>query len=104
MSADYVAFLEDDDQWHPERTTVALRALANGDFTSTTQLELEESGSITRINDFPTPSGWFMPISSWQRVGPFNEAYRWLRAYFDAKARARGAANYPADTGGLLPP
>jgi glycosyltransferase involved in cell wall biosynthesis len=77
VSADYVAFLEDDDQWHPERTTVALRALANGDFTSTTQLEMEESGSITRINDFPTPSGWFMPISSWHRVGPFNEAYRW---------------------------
>jgi hypothetical protein len=26
------------------------------------------------------------------------------RAYFDAKARARAAANYPPDTGGLLPP
>jgi hypothetical protein len=24
--------------------------------------------------------------------------------YFDAKARARAAANYPTDTGGLLPP
>ena len=77
VSADYVAFLEDDDQWHPERVNFALRALAHCDFTSTTQLEMEESGFVTRINDFPTPSGWLMPLSSWQRVGPFNEAYRW---------------------------
>jgi phenylpyruvate tautomerase PptA (4-oxalocrotonate tautomerase family) len=33
-----------------------------------------------------------------------GERFKWVRAYFDAKARARAAANYPADTGGLLPP
>jgi phenylpyruvate tautomerase PptA (4-oxalocrotonate tautomerase family) len=33
-----------------------------------------------------------------------GERFRWVRAYFDAKARGRAAANYPADTGGLLPP
>jgi glycosyltransferase involved in cell wall biosynthesis len=77
LDADYVAFLEDDDQWHPERVTFALRALLQCDFTSTTQLEMEESGFITRINDFPTPSGWFMPLASWRRIGAFDETYRW---------------------------
>jgi phenylpyruvate tautomerase PptA (4-oxalocrotonate tautomerase family) len=33
-----------------------------------------------------------------------SERFKWVRAYFDAKARARAAANYPTDTGGLLPP
>jgi hypothetical protein len=33
-----------------------------------------------------------------------GERFKWVRAYFDAKARARAAANYPPDTGGLLPP
>jgi phenylpyruvate tautomerase PptA (4-oxalocrotonate tautomerase family) len=33
-----------------------------------------------------------------------SERFKWVRAYFDAKARARAAANYPLDTGGLLPP
>ena len=32
-----------------------------------------------------------------------SERFKWVRAYFDAKARARAAANYPPDTGGLLP-
>jgi phenylpyruvate tautomerase PptA (4-oxalocrotonate tautomerase family) len=33
-----------------------------------------------------------------------SERFKWVQAYFDAKARARTAANYPLDTGGLLPP
>ena len=33
-----------------------------------------------------------------------SERFKWVRAYFDAKARGRAAANYPADTGGLFPP
>jgi|SRR5271168_4351150 len=33
-----------------------------------------------------------------------GERFKWVRAYFDAKARAYAAAKYPADTGGLLPP
>ncbi len=33
-----------------------------------------------------------------------SERFKWVRAYFNAKARARAAADYPADTGGLLPP
>lgn len=32
-----------------------------------------------------------------------GERVLWSRRYFEAKARAREAAGYPADTGGLLP-
>jgi glycosyltransferase involved in cell wall biosynthesis len=76
-SADCLAFLEDDDHCHPEHVAYALHVLANAGFTSTTQLELDEKGVVARINDFPTPSGWVMPLSSWHRVGPFDETYRW---------------------------
>jgi len=33
-----------------------------------------------------------------------SKRFKWVRAYFDAKARSYAAAKYPADTGGLLPP
>jgi phenylpyruvate tautomerase PptA (4-oxalocrotonate tautomerase family) len=33
-----------------------------------------------------------------------GERFKWVRSYFDAKARAYAAATYPADTSGLLPP
>lgn len=32
-----------------------------------------------------------------------GERFKWVEAYFAAKARERAAAGYPADTGGLLP-
>jgi glycosyltransferase involved in cell wall biosynthesis len=76
LDGDYVAFLEDDDQWHPERVAVTLAALDQGNFVSSTQLEVDPAGSVIRINDFPTPSGWFMPTATWERVGAFNEEYR----------------------------
>ena len=33
-----------------------------------------------------------------------GERFKWVRAYFDAKARSYAAAKYPADAGGLLAP
>src|SRR5262249_6756869 len=41
---DYIAFLEDDDEWHPAKTAYALRVLERCDFVSSTQLEVDESG------------------------------------------------------------
>jgi glycosyltransferase involved in cell wall biosynthesis len=76
-SADYLAFLEDDDVWHPQRMAFALKVLEETEFTSSTQLEVDENGVVARINDFPTPSGWIMPTASWHRIGPFDETYRW---------------------------
>jgi len=76
-SGDYISFLEDDDQWQPQFVELALTALSQGDFVSSTQLEIDEQGSVVRINDFATPSGWLMPVSTWERVGAFDASYRY---------------------------
>lgn len=72
----YVAFLEDDDCWDPRFLSVAMKALETVDFVSSTQLEFDEHEQILRINDFPTPSGWIMPVSTLLAVGKFNEKYQ----------------------------
>jgi hypothetical protein len=72
----YLAFLEDDDEWHPEFLGLALEALKRADFVSSTQLEVDTDGEIISIYDFPTPSGWVMHRAVWDRVGQFDESYR----------------------------
>lgn len=74
---DYMAFLEDDDWWDRNYLTWGLNALKRYDFVSTTQLEVDENGTIMRINDFPTPSGWLMPSSTLRQVGRFDPTMRW---------------------------
>jgi hypothetical protein len=74
---DYLAFLEDDDEWHPRKCAYALRVLERADFVSSTQLEVDELGNALQVNDFPTPSGWLMPMRTWQLIGPFDTHYRW---------------------------
>jgi len=76
-NGDFLAFLEDDDLWLPTFLQEALRALQGADFVSSTQLEVSQQGSVLRINDFPTPSGWVMKRATWESVGFFNEAYRY---------------------------
>lgn len=75
-TGDYVAILEDDDVWHPDHLDVSLRVLEHCAFVSGTQLEVDEEGTVVRINDFPTPTGWVMPRSTWEQVGPFDTSYR----------------------------
>ena len=74
---EYVAILEDDDQWRPEFLGLALAALAQAEFVSSTQLEVNEAGQVVRINDFPTPSGWIMRRETLQALRGFDESYRW---------------------------
>jgi len=75
----YIAFIEDDDVWLPDHLLLALHMLAQqqAGFVSGTQLEVDPTGNVIRINDFPTPSGWVMPRSTWETVGPFDETYRY---------------------------
>lgn len=40
-------------------------------------MELNEKNEVVRINDFPTPSGWLMPVSTMRTVGEFSESHRW---------------------------
>jgi len=77
MSADYLAILEDDDEWQPQFLELSLAALRQADFVSSTQLEVTAKGEVVRIMDFPTPSGWVMKRATWQAVGEFNESFRW---------------------------
>jgi hypothetical protein len=76
---DFLAILEDDDQWLPDHLGNSLAALRRHavDFVSTTQLQVDESGEIASIFDFPTPSGWVMRREVWHSVGPFDDSYRY---------------------------
>ena len=76
ISRGFIAFLEDDDTWMPEFLRVALESCSEFDFVSSTQLEVNSDGEVLRINDFPTPSGWFMPVSLFYKVGFFCEDFR----------------------------
>jgi hypothetical protein len=73
---DLIAFLEDDDLWSEQFLEVALPALDEAPFVSSTQLEVDGVGEVVGINDFPTPSGWIMRREVWEAVGPFDETYR----------------------------
>ncbi len=73
---DVIAFLEDDDLWSEQFLEVALPALDEASFVSTTQLEVDVRGDVVCINDFPTPSGWIMRRDVWKALGPFDESYR----------------------------
>lgn len=72
----YVAFLEDDDQWEQNFLHNAFIHLESSDFISSTQAEYNEKGAFIRINDFPTPSGWFMRAETLHLVGKFNEEFK----------------------------
>jgi hypothetical protein len=72
----YLAILEDDDEWHPDYLMVAMEALNQAEFISSTQIQFDARGEVVCINDFPTPSGWVMSRKVWETIGAFNESYR----------------------------
>ena len=76
---DFIAILEDDDQWLPGHLETSVQALQDRalDFVSSTQLQIDASGEVASIFDFPTPSGWVMRRAVWQSVGPFDTSYRY---------------------------
>ena len=75
---DYLAFIEDDDVWLPDHLILSVSMLdQHAGFVSGTQLEVDPTGNVIRINDFPTPSGWVMSRKTWDTVGPFDETYRY---------------------------
>jgi len=77
VDSEFVAILEDDDQWQPHYLETTLMGLERAAFVSSTQLEIDEDNNVVRINDFPTPSGWFMTSDVLEKIGLFNTDYRW---------------------------
>lgn len=77
VSGDYVAFIEDDDLWEPTYLERAIAQFGQFRFASSTHLERTVDGTVVRILDYPTPSSWVMPRATLDRVGGFDESYRW---------------------------
>ncbi|MBK7042381.1 MAG: glycosyltransferase family 2 protein [Rhodanobacteraceae bacterium] len=77
VSGDYVAFLEDDDLWEPRYLERALAQIGRFGFVSSTQLERSIGGVVVKIIDYATPSSWVMPRATFDRIGGFDESYRW---------------------------
>jgi hypothetical protein len=77
MDCDFVACLEDDDVWAPDFIGLALEAARQAPFVSSTQIEVDDRDFVLQVQDFPTPSGWFMTRAAWDKVGPFNEDYQY---------------------------
>lgn len=80
----WICFIEDDDTWNPLKLAVQLQALAGTTFgmrrrkfASSNQIEIDVEGRHVQVNDFATPSGWLMGRDVWERVGPFDESFRW---------------------------
>lgn len=76
-NGDYLAILEDDDRWQPRFLEHALKAIEKCEFVSSNQLELPPDDVVGHINDFATPSGWFMRRSLWLEVGEMDASYRY---------------------------
>lgn len=71
-----IAILEDDDAWHRKFLGTAAAALKDFDFVSSSQLLVNIDGMPIEPMYFPTPSGWVMQRTVWERVGGFNEDMR----------------------------
>jgi len=83
IRAEFVAFLEDDDQWHPSFLRLALQTLKTAQksptdlvMVSSTQLERNPDGSVVRVNDYATPSGWLLSNATLKQIGSFDASYR----------------------------
>lgn len=75
-SGEILAFLEDDDLWEPRRLEYGLACLERCDFVTSNQLEVSEDGTLVRIMDYPTPSGWLLRRETWEELGGFDETLR----------------------------
>jgi glycosyltransferase involved in cell wall biosynthesis len=76
-TGEVISFIEDDDIWVGGKVGIQLQALERYQFVSCNQREIDEQGGFCRYNDFATPSGWIMPRATWEKVGPFDETFRW---------------------------
>jgi glycosyltransferase involved in cell wall biosynthesis len=89
-TGDVLAFLEDDDTWEPRKMERQLRPLCMYELVTCNQREVaEDRCTWLRTNDFPTPSGWVMLRTTWDRLGGMDETFRYhVDTQFLGKANA----------------
>jgi glycosyltransferase involved in cell wall biosynthesis len=76
VRGEWVALLEDDDQWRSRHLELALGALSALDFVSASQRCVDPAGIQIGVFGPATPSGWVMPRRVLDKVGLFDEAFR----------------------------
>jgi glycosyltransferase involved in cell wall biosynthesis len=76
-TGDFLAILEDDDFWHPQKIGSQLLLLKISDLVTTSQRVVDFEGRLIDINEFPTPSTWLMRRETFGEVGGFDEKFRW---------------------------
>jgi glycosyltransferase involved in cell wall biosynthesis len=95
-TANYFAFLDQDDLWHPDKLALQLQALETGDYAvcrAVAQLENQAQNFQTLIRASfqngaiaPTPSAFLIPRKTFMRVGWFDTRFQtgsdvaWLTA------------------------
>jgi hypothetical protein len=87
-TGDLLAFLEDDDYWEPKRLEYGLRCLDKHDLVTCNQREVDADGSFVGINDYPTPCGWLLRMSTWKAVGLFDETFTFTDSEWLGRANA----------------
>lgn len=76
-TGEVLAFIEDDDVWSNDKIATQLPFLRNYDMVTCNQREIDEYANFIRINDFATPSGWIMRRETFDRVGFFDETFKY---------------------------
>lgn len=80
-TGEIIAFIEDDDLWHPRKLHDGLIALNCFDFVSSNQLEfIVDSNGLKLfqgINEYATPSGWMMRRELFNKIGFFDPSFRY---------------------------
>jgi glycosyltransferase involved in cell wall biosynthesis len=93
-TANYFAFLDQDDLWHPDKLALQLQALKTGDYAvcrAVALLEDQHYQSMIRASFengavAPTPSAFLIPRSTFMQVGWFDTRFQtgsdvaWLAA------------------------
>ena len=78
-SADYLAFLEDDDWWDPNFLKVSGECLVefNPELITQNQLEVYSNGDFARVFDFATPSTWIASREMVVELNGFSNDSKW---------------------------
>lgn len=78
-TADYLAFLEDDDWWDPNFLKVGGECLAEfePELITQNQLEVYSNGDFARVFDFATPSTWIASREMVVELSGFSNDSKW---------------------------